>query len=114
MVWITTPETPCPSHCSTSGRYAAIEDWAVTGNFGCPSAAAISASSGKGRSGSSQPWVRASSRNRAALLRPISFERAISRSESPWRMRIRAWRYSYISMLLRATAYLLPNKKAAG
>ncbi len=30
-------------------------------------------------------------------------------------MRIRAWRYSYISMLLRATAYLLPNnKKAAG
>ena len=33
---------------------------------------------------------------------------------SPWRMRIRACRYSYISMLLRATAYLLPNKKTAG
>ena len=28
-------------------------------------------------------------------------------------MRIRAWRYSYISMLLRDTASLLPNKKGS-
>lgn len=56
---------------------------ADTGTRGAVSAAAISASLGSGADASSQPRARANSRKRAAFARPISFERAISRSESP-------------------------------
>jgi hypothetical protein len=78
-----TPETPWPSHWVTSWRYAASVDWAVSGTRGGASAAAISASAGRGRVSSSQPFSQANSRKRAALARPIKPERAISRSESP-------------------------------
>ena len=80
---MTTPDTPCASHCSTRGRNAAIDDCALIGSRGRPIAAAISASSGTGCAGSSQPRAAANSRKRAAFARPISFARAISRSESP-------------------------------
>jgi hypothetical protein len=54
---------------------------------------------GRGRSVCSQPCSLAKRLSLAALLRPISRAAAIWRSESPWRIRTRTWRYSYISKL---------------
>src|ERR1700737_2667639 len=58
------------------------------------------ASSGKALPGESHPRSIAISRTAASFLRPMIFDRSISRSESPWRIRTRTCRYWNISNFL--------------
>jgi hypothetical protein len=69
-------------------------------------AAASVASSGTVLVATSQPARSATARTALIFLRPISFERAISRSESPCRIRSRICRYWYISNLRLPTVRL--------
>ena len=55
--------------------------------------AAIVASSGSGQSSDNQPRSIASRRSAVTLRRPISRDRAICRSVSPWRRRTMTCRY---------------------
>ena len=77
-----TPETPWPSHCPTSWRYAASVDWAVRhtrrgqrgGDLGVRRQGPLS---------SSQPFLGQLPGNGPPWRRPIKPERAISRSNRP-------------------------------
>jgi CheY-like chemotaxis protein len=79
-------------------RHGSSVDMQVAGKASLRiSAADRMASSGSGVSGASQPRATAMVRTCAIFLRPMVLDRAISRSESPWRMRTKVCLYWYIS-----------------
>ncbi|NPT37755.1 xanthine dehydrogenase family protein subunit M [Paraburkholderia xenovorans] len=63
-------------------------------------AASVAFRDGRALYGESHPRPVAISRAAVSFLRPMMFERSISRSESPWRIRTRTCRYWYISNFL--------------